>query len=212
MLIYIVRHGETKANVDGYLQGWSDDPLNENGIRLAEITGQNMKGIRFDQCISSPLSRAMETAEIMLRESGNQISIITDDRLREINFGDFERIDKTEPQVRLFFDDPFKCPQFPNGENVMMVMKRTQDFLKQLTKPDNNRKYLVVTHGCALRAMLNYLYNDPADYWHGHVPYNCCINILESKNGTIQMIADDLVLYPNDLIVDRYEADKINNE
>lgn len=206
MLIYIVRHGETKANVDGYLQGWSDDPLNENGIRLAQITGQNMKDIRFDQCISSPLSRARETAEIILRKSGNQIHVRNDNRLREINFGDFERIDKTDPKVRLFFDDPFNCPQFPNGENVMMVMKRTQEFLKQLTKPDNNEKYLVVTHGCALRAMLNFIYNDSTDYWHGHVPYNCCINILESKKGIIQMIADDLVLYPNDLIIDRYET------
>lgn len=46
MRIYIVRHGETKANVDGYLQGWSDDPLNEDGIKLAVITGQAMRDIK----------------------------------------------------------------------------------------------------------------------------------------------------------------------
>ncbi len=38
MLIYVVRHGETNANVNGYLQGRTDDPLNENGRKLAEIT------------------------------------------------------------------------------------------------------------------------------------------------------------------------------
>ena len=37
MLIYIVRHGETNANVKGYLQGWTNDSLNENGIKLAII-------------------------------------------------------------------------------------------------------------------------------------------------------------------------------
>ncbi len=71
MLIYVVRHGETNANTEGYLQGQSDDSLNENGRRLAVVTGRAMQGIRFDACISSPLSRASETAEIILRESGN---------------------------------------------------------------------------------------------------------------------------------------------
>jgi broad specificity phosphatase PhoE len=47
MLIYIVRHGETRSNIDGLLQGWSDDPLNKNGIALAEITGKGMRNIRF---------------------------------------------------------------------------------------------------------------------------------------------------------------------
>ena len=48
MRIYVVRHGETNANREGYLQGWSNEPLNDSGRRLAEITGQAMKGIRFD--------------------------------------------------------------------------------------------------------------------------------------------------------------------
>ena len=79
MLIYVVRHGETNANVNGFLQGCTNDPLNENGRKLAIITGQGMKGIKFDYCISSPLDRAKETAEIILRESGNDISIVFDD-------------------------------------------------------------------------------------------------------------------------------------
>ena len=85
MLIYIIRHGETNANVEGYLQGWTNDPLNENGRRLAVITGQGMKGIHFECCISSPLLRAKETAEIILRESGNKTHIQFDDRIKEIN-------------------------------------------------------------------------------------------------------------------------------
>ena len=53
MLIYVVRHGETYANVDGRMQGWTNDPLNENGRKLAEITGKGMQNISFDYCISS---------------------------------------------------------------------------------------------------------------------------------------------------------------
>ena len=58
MKIYIVRHGETNLNKTRILQGAFDEPLNEEGIRLAKISGQNLKGIKFDEAFSSPLSRA----------------------------------------------------------------------------------------------------------------------------------------------------------
>ena len=49
-----------------------------------------MRGIHFDECISSPLVRAKKTVEIILRESGNDSPIITDDRIKKIYFGDIE--------------------------------------------------------------------------------------------------------------------------
>ena len=90
MKIYIVRHGATALNAKHVMQGRLDEPLNKNGRDLAVLTGQAIKGMHFDHCISSPLNRAMETAEIILRESGNDIPIITDERLLEMNFGDLE--------------------------------------------------------------------------------------------------------------------------
>lgn len=90
MLIHIVRHGETRLNALGVMQGWLDEPLNQAGRELAAITGRKLTGVHFDYCISSPLIRSIETCEIILRESGNQIEITTDDRIREINFGDLE--------------------------------------------------------------------------------------------------------------------------
>ena len=211
MLIYIVRHGETNANVKGYLQGWSNDPLNENGRKLAVTTGQGMRGIKFDYCISSPLVRARETAEIILRESGNNIPVIFEDRIKEINMGDWERKkfrpgerEVDEEQIRLFFTDALAFAGFPGGENMQQVADRTQDFLKELIRRDDGKTYLVTTHGFALRAMLNYLYDDPADFWHGHVPYNCAVNTIEGKNGIGTLIADDKVYYDLGQAVDQY--------
>ena len=211
MLIYIVRHGETNANVKGYLQGWSNDPLNENGRKLAVTTGQGMRGIKFDYCISSPLVRARETAEIILRESGNNIPVIFEDRIKEINMGDWERKkfrpgerEVDEEQIRLFFTDALAFAGFPGGENMQQVADRTQDFLKELIRRDDGKTYLVTTHGFALRAMLNFLYDDPADFWHGHVPYNCAVNIIEGKNGIGTLIADDKVYYDLGQAVDQY--------
>ena len=211
MLIYIVRHGETNANVNGYLQGWTNDPLNENGRKLAVITGRGMRGIKFDYCISSPLIRARETAEIILRESGNDIPIQYDNRIKEINMGNWERKkfrpgerEVDEHEIKMFFTDPFHFIGCPNGETIAEVCERSQFFLKELIAKDDDKTYLVTTHGFALRGMLNYLYDDPSDYWHGHVPYNCAVNIIEGENGVGRLIADDKVYYNLDDAVDQY--------
>lgn len=205
MLIYIVRHGETNANKEGYLQGWSNDPLNDNGRMLAEITGQEMKGIKFDYCIASPLIRARETAEIILQKSGNNIPIQFDNRIKEINFGTFEKASIRDEKVIQFLEQPIMEYRYPNGESILEVKKRTQGFLKELINRDDGKTYLISTHGCALRAMLNYLYSDNTDFWHGHVPYNCCVNIIEAENGTSQLIADDKIYYDHTFVIDRYK-------
>ena len=208
MKIYVVRHGETDLNAKKVMQGWLDEPLNWNGRELAALTGQAMKaeGIRFDECISSPLRRAKETVEIILRESGNDIPVVTDDRIREINFGEMEgrQLSEMGEDGPLFFSDPFSFAGASGGERIRDVCERTQAFLKELIIRDDGKTYLVGIHGCALRAMLNFLYEDPDDFWHGHVPYNCAVNIIEAENGHAKLAADDKIYYPAEFIVDRY--------
>lgn len=207
MKIYILRHGETTLNSKGVMQGWLDEPLNDNGRKLAEITGQAMKGIHFDECISSPFIRATETAEIILRESGNAVDMKTDDRIREINFGDLEGKSLSElgNEGYQFYMDPFHFAGFPNGECVRDVCERTQAFLKELISKDDGKVYLISTHGCAMRAMVNYLKDDPSDYWYGHAPYNCSFTIIETENGIPKITAVDEVYYDKSLIVDHFK-------
>ena len=206
MFIYIIRHGETDLNSKGIMQGWIDEPLNESGRFLAEETGRAMRaqGIRFDGCYSSPLIRAKETAEIVLRESGNPVDILCDDRIREIHFGDYDGKALERDKQEAFFLHPFEFGRFPGGECVQDVCRRTQNFLKELIARDDDRTYLVSGHGCAMRAMLNWLYDDPSDYWHGHVPYNCAVNIIEAHGGKAKLIADDRIYYDPKYCVDLY--------
>lgn len=204
MRIYIIRHGETSLNAKGLMQGWIDEPLNDNGRLLATITGQGMQGIKFDFCISSPLIRAVETAEIILRESGNTVGINTDDRIKEISFGTREETTLSDDEANIFFTNPFIFGRFPSGESVEDVCVRTQAFLKELIANGNDGNYLVSTHGCALRAMMNWLFEDPTNYWRGHVPYNCCVNIIEVHGGKAEITAEDKIYYDTDYCVDRY--------
>lgn len=207
MKIYIIRHGETALNTKGVMQGWLDEPLNENGRKLAALSGQAMKGIRFDRCISSPFVRATETAEILLRESGNAANIMIDDRIREIHFGDLEGkcLSEMGEEGYQFYMDPFRFAGFPNGERIQDVCIRTQSFLKELIAKDDGKTYLISTHGCAMRAMVNYLKDDPSDYWYGHGPYNCSFTIIEAEGGKARITDVDKVYYDASLIVDHFK-------
>ena len=208
MKIYIVRHGETALNAKSVMQGRLDEPLNESGRELAVITGQNMKNVRFDVCISSPLKRAEETAKIILKESGNDIPVVFDDRITEIDFGELEgkRLSEMGEQGYLFYSDPLKFDGFPHGENVYDVRKRTGEFLEELISKNDGKTYLVSTHGCAMRAMVNGLFDDPSDFWRGHAPYNCSFTIIECDGGAPRITALDRVFYDKELIVDRFKT------
>ncbi len=192
MRIYVLRHGETDLNKKHVMQGWLDEPLNENGRALAARAGRALGGIRFDACYSSPLRRAAETAAIILRESGNTIPVTTDERLREICFGELDGTAlPPETEVR-FFSDPRSLDPFPGGEHVEDVCRRTQAFLHDLIRKDG--VFLVSTHGCALRAMLNPLYADPSDFWQGRVPPNCAVTVIGRENGAPVILENDRIL------------------
>ena len=64
MLLYVVRHGETEWNTKHLVQGISDIPLNEKGIKDAYELQELVASLDIDVVISSPLSRARETAKI----------------------------------------------------------------------------------------------------------------------------------------------------
>lgn len=211
MNIYVIRHGETDANKNHLLQGTIDWPLNDYGIELAEITGKNMKGIKFDACFSSPLKRAKQTAEIVLKNSDNNIDIQYDDRIKEINMGIYEgkcfspdNLQVPITLILLFKWNAFFCGRFKGGETAREVCKRTQDFLKELSTK-NYENVLVSTHGCATRAMLNMLYDNKFSFWQNGVPYNCAVNIIEVKNRKMKLIEKDKVYYDSKYIIDRYK-------
>ena len=92
-MLYIIRHGKTEWNERHKLQGRTDIPLNEDGRLMAEKAAEECRDIHFDVCYCSPLIRARETAEILLR--GRDVPIIADDRLMEMCFGCFEGIENS---------------------------------------------------------------------------------------------------------------------
>lgn len=151
-MLYIIRHGKTDWNEKHKLQGRTDVPLNEDGRRMAEKAREEYRDVHFDVCFCSPLIRARETAEILLR--GRNVPVVFDDRLMEMGFGSYEGLENSFdipdcPINQLFFE-PGNYVSPPGGaESLDSLFARTGDFLREKIDPllKEGRDVLIVGHG-----------------------------------------------------------------
>jgi alpha-ribazole phosphatase len=156
--LYIVRHGETEWNKIGRYQGITNVPLNENGIAQAKACGNALKNVHFDRILSSDLSRALVTAETI--RGNRQLEIKTDERLREINFGDWEKLLFTEIEERWpgLIDQMYRRPDIvkvPNGESFQEVQDRAWSAVSDFLNENNEDETILITcHGGTIRTIL----------------------------------------------------------
>jgi broad specificity phosphatase PhoE len=83
-----LRHGATDWNRQGLFQGRTDNPLNDDGIAQAHAAAEKLRAIELGQVISSPLLRAVQTAEIIANMASRSVTL--DQGLIELDFGSFE--------------------------------------------------------------------------------------------------------------------------
>lgn len=212
MKLYFIRHGETVWNTQAKLQGKSDIPLNEKGVALARVTGEALADVPFAAIYSSPLKRALQTAQLVAGD--RDVPIVTDRRLEEIGFGIWEGLSCHKDHYEIpsdsfqdFFLDPFGYQPPAQGETVRHVCGRTADFLEELIRKmgEEESNVLISCHGCTLRALMNYFYQDyTAGFWRGHVPPNCSVSIVEVKEKGFSILAEDKIFYDKDRMGDYY--------
>lgn len=201
MLIYLMRHGETDWNKARRLQGQSDIPLNEYGIKLAVKTAEALAEVPFDMAFSSPLGRAKETAETILGD--RKTPLHTDVRLKEINFGINEGVcfdaAKKNPEDPLhdFFCRP-ECYLPPeDAESFAQVAERGRGFLQEEILPLESRckTVLIVAHGAFNRSLLNSIMGTPLkDFWRISLP-NCAVSVLSLEDGQFKVVEESKVYY-----------------
>lgn len=90
--LYIVRHGETMLNETDRVQGWADAVLIPEGEEVVGYAGKGLADIEFTAAYSSDSGRSIQTANIILKANdlSEDVSLQTDSRLREFNFGSYE--------------------------------------------------------------------------------------------------------------------------
>ncbi len=187
MKLYIIRHGETAWNKKLLLQGQTDIPLNENGRELAQVTARALQMVPFDLCITSPLLRAKETAQIIL--GSRKIPFWEDARIQEIGFGTYEgrRVRDengmlVDPVFQNFFSHPDQFVPPGDAESLPQLLARTAAFLDELALKTElaDKTILISTHGAASRALLAHIkHTAHADFWDGGVPPNCAVTTVD---------------------------------
>lgn len=160
--LYLVRHGQTDWNHGFIYQGRTDTPLSEVGRSQSRALSLRLSGLFFDLFYSSPLRRALETAEILASSLRSGEPLRSDERLCELNFGRWEGLSVSQVEElfgedrRRWFNNPFAWSP-TGGEGFSSLMSRVSGFLSEevmgrLSPLGGARKVLVVSHGVVIRA------------------------------------------------------------
>lgn len=201
MKVYLVRHGETAGNQARQMQGSVDTPLNDRGKEQAAMTAEALMDVSFDRAFCSPLSRTRETAAIILGERTTPLE--QDPRLMEIAFGEAEgrsiTTAKTDPEDPMypFFCEPEKFVPMQGGETYEDVRLRTAEFLAERVLPLEGtcEAVLVVSHGVAIRSIVNPVAALPLkDFWLLPIK-NCTVTVLSVENGQLRIEEEPNVYY-----------------
>ena len=189
MKIYLIRHGETTANVEKKFAGvWNVD-LTDKGIAQAVLTSEKLKDIQFDEVYCSSLKRAMDTADIIVKHQAKKPVVM--DALMEMNFGiwegkSFGEIKASAPDLLDQWFKDFEHFVVPEGESVKEMFERVTKAYKGIIEPyspDDDVKICIVAHGGVIQALLSYFcFGDNSGYWKFRVE-NCGINRIEYVMG-----------------------------
>lgn len=147
--IALVRHGETSWNRARRFQGRSNVALNEKGRAQARAIALNLREEPLIAIYSSPISRAIETAEAV--NCYHQVPLQQRDGLMEMNFGDFDGMladdfSRDQPDfLRKWFEDP-AAVRMPNGESLQEVQVRSWAVMEEIVKKHYEGSVLVCGH------------------------------------------------------------------
>ncbi|ERJ57171.1 histidine phosphatase family protein [Sphingobacterium paucimobilis] len=191
--ICLLRHGETAYNADGNRYcGRTDIELTPKGISQAKRMTELLEDYVFDAVFSSPLKRAKDTAMIA---SGFREDIIIDDRLIEVDFGEWEGRRSEEFQVddaeswNNWLGDPENNKAGSTGETAYEVVQRLDSFYKELMDKYAGKTVLIVGHNGLNRFFMASQLGMPLKNYRKIVQENSALTLLTlSKHSGITLL------------------------
>lgn len=192
MKIYLLRHGETVGNVKGLYAGITDTPLTEKGKLQAEEARNTLGEYSFEVVISSPLSRAVDTARIITEQE-----IILEEELMEMNFGvceglSYEEIQIKYPTIMEEWNDDLRYYIFPEGESMKSFFDRVIKKYDQIINQYIGKDILIVAHSGVIRSILAYVISEDFEHYWKYRVDNCKTAILEYRDGYVTLNALNL--------------------
>lgn len=157
--VYLLRHGQTSWNADGNRYcGRTDVALTDVGIAQAQQVRHQLRNVDLDAVYSSPLARAWHTARI----AGGDREVVKDDRLIEVDFGEWEGLTREEfitkdpDSWHAWAENPEVARAGGTGETGRDIIIRVNDFFEEMRTRHAGGKILVVGHNGINRLYLAY--------------------------------------------------------
>jgi len=192
--LILIRHGETVWNHQRRFTTRSDVELSDTGLEQARRAADALAAVPIDRIYSSPLKRALRTAEVIAAGQGHGCQITTDVRLSEIDAGPFEGL--TEDEIvtgplaadfaRWYTDG---VPEFPDGsEPFDAALDRASAFLNDHDGEPGTT--LVATHGSLARLIVSsHFLGGPPPLHRRLWLDNCRLAVIEWRGGVPKLIA-----------------------
>jgi broad specificity phosphatase PhoE len=195
---FLVRHGETDWNRLGRIQGATDIPLNDTGRDQARATGEKMQGRKWDVIVSSPLSRALETARII----ASCIGLPEPTPVQEIverNYGEAEGM--TGPELEAFYPDDTPVP---GRETRDAVKVRVLAAMHSIAAANKGKNVIIVAHGGVIRALLQ---STTGQAFFGERITNGSVHSFHHSDDGLQLVQfnDPLELLTDDITLPDFE-------
>ena len=190
--LLLIRHGETEWNTLGKFQGCTDINLSEEGIKQAELLKDRLKG-DFDFIYTSPLSRALETANILVADTNKKVSIANE--IREINFGEWEglalrEISERYPEIFKAWRSDKKESYICGGDSrINNAANRAVKCILDIVSKHKGEKIVIVAHGGIIKAGLIGLFDWDMTMYHKIALGNTCINTITFNDDLKPVLA-----------------------
>jgi broad specificity phosphatase PhoE len=194
--IILVRHGVSQWNDDSEndrYNGLTDIALSENGIEQVKQMANYLKNEKISAFYSSPLQRAVKTAQIVAeKHSDKQINILPE--LVEINFGDWESFTRKQlaqkygSEYEKWKENPAKITP-PKGENGISVKERALPKILELVQNHVNQTIFIAAHKNVNKIILASLMGIELKHFRKYIPQRAgAVNVFHIKEGSLYKI------------------------
>jgi broad specificity phosphatase PhoE len=163
--LILIRHGETERNSQGRLQGGlSDVPLNERGREQARLLGLALSGEKLEAVYSSPLSRALATAECICAHHAFEVRPVP--ALAELDMGTIDGLDRAQvveqhPNFWRHWQEADYSVALPGGESVVELQRRAWGAVEDIRRRHGEGSVALVGHGLALQTIIAAAVGEP---------------------------------------------------
>lgn len=188
--IYLVRHCQSTGNIEHRFQGRFDASVTEAGEQQLELLSLRFRNEPIDVIYTSPLTRAVKTAEAVAKYHP-QLAIIHDDGLTELDCGKMENLMLSEiaaqfPTTSRHWDESPDLCEFPDGETMAEVYTRVNAALDRIISENRGKTIVITTHGGVLRNLYaRVAYGNIEGIRNSQVFGNTSVSLLTEEDGKL---------------------------